>query len=134
MPGACEFLLNRVVHLRSLHGRSTTRRANGLPSSPAATVARVPARRIALALLAIPLAGCGNPVHSHYSVKQTAPCLRKLGYKVSTNAEKPAASAQESAERRAAMATSAAAMAAVTAAAEPPPGAGPRSPSSSSQP
>ena len=88
MPGACEFLLNRVVHLRSLHGRSTTRRANGLPSSPAATVARVPGRRIALALLAIPLAGCGNPVHSHYSVKQTAPCLRKLGYKVSTNAEK----------------------------------------------
>ena len=34
------------------------------------------------------LTGCGNPVHSHYSVKQTAPCLRKLGYKVSTNASK----------------------------------------------
>jgi hypothetical protein len=45
-------------------------------------------RRVALVLLAIPLAGCGNPVHSHYSVKQTAPCLRKLGYKVSTYAEK----------------------------------------------
>jgi hypothetical protein len=48
----------------------------------------MPGRRVALALLAIPLAGCGNPVHSHYSVNQTAPCLRKLGYKVSTNAEK----------------------------------------------
>ncbi|TML19554.1 MAG: hypothetical protein E6G32_11960 [Actinobacteria bacterium] len=36
--------------------------------------------------VAMVLAGCGNPVHSHYSVKQTAPCLRKLGYAVSTNA------------------------------------------------
>jgi hypothetical protein len=34
------------------------------------------------------LAGCGNPVHSHYSVKQTAPCLRKLGYIVTTDASK----------------------------------------------
>src|SRR5262249_15046753 len=48
----------------------------------------MPGRRVALVLLAIPLAGCGNPVHSHYSVKQTAPCLRKLDYNVSTNAEK----------------------------------------------
>src|SRR3989442_10163565 len=38
--------------------------------------------------VAMVLAGCGNPVHSHYSVKQTAPCLRKLGYAVSTNASK----------------------------------------------
>lgn len=28
-------------------------------------------------------AGCGNPVHSHYSVAATSPCLKKLGYKVS---------------------------------------------------
>src|SRR5205085_7212866 len=34
-------------------------------------------------------AGCGNPVHSHYSVKSTAPCLTKLGYAVDTNSEKP---------------------------------------------
>ena len=45
-------------------------------------------RRVALLLLAFPLAACGNPVHSHYSVKQTAPCLRKLHYKVSTDASK----------------------------------------------
>ena len=38
------------------------------------------------ALLAVSAfaAGC-NPVHSHYSVKQTAPCLSKLGYRVDTN-------------------------------------------------
>jgi hypothetical protein len=48
----------------------------------------MPGRRIALALLVIPLAACGNPVHSHYSVKQTAPCLRKLGYAVSTDTSK----------------------------------------------
>lgn len=43
-----------------------------------------------LLLLALPafLAACGNPVHSHYSVKQTAPCLQKLGYRVNTNADK----------------------------------------------
>jgi hypothetical protein len=34
------------------------------------------------------LAGCGNPVHSHYSVRATAPCLRGLGYHVSTDANK----------------------------------------------
>jgi hypothetical protein len=34
------------------------------------------------------LAGCGNPVHSHYSVSATAPCLSKLGYRVNTNADK----------------------------------------------
>jgi hypothetical protein len=28
-------------------------------------------------------AGCGNPVHNHYSVKATTPCLKKLGYGVS---------------------------------------------------
>jgi hypothetical protein len=33
-------------------------------------------------------AACGNPVHSHYSVKATAPCLTKLGYAVDTNADK----------------------------------------------
>ena len=32
-------------------------------------------------------AGCGNPVHSHYSVKSTAPCLTKLGYAVDTNSD-----------------------------------------------
>jgi hypothetical protein len=46
------------------------------------------ARRAAPFALAVILAGCGNPVHSHYSVKQTAPCLRKLGYSVRTNASK----------------------------------------------
>jgi hypothetical protein len=34
-------------------------------------------------LAAALLAGCGNPVHNHYSVKDTKPCLRKLGYHVS---------------------------------------------------
>ncbi len=38
--------------------------------------------------LAALLGGCGNPVHSHYSVKSTAPCLTKLGYRVHTNADK----------------------------------------------
>ena len=42
---------------------------------------------VALALAGA-LAGCGNPVHSHYSVSATAPCLSKLGYRVNTNAEK----------------------------------------------
>src|SRR6266496_2371912 len=32
-------------------------------------------------------AGCGNPVHSHYSVSATTGCLQKLGYKVNTNAD-----------------------------------------------
>jgi hypothetical protein len=32
-------------------------------------------------------AGCGNPVHSHYSVGSTSPCLKKLGYTV-TDASK----------------------------------------------
>jgi hypothetical protein len=47
-------------------------------------------RRSLLVVLALPAlaAGCGNPVHSHYSVKSTAPCLTKLGYGVDTNAEK----------------------------------------------
>ena len=39
-----------------------------------------------MALATAVVAGCGNPVHSHYSVKQTAPCLRNLGYKVSADA------------------------------------------------
>src|SRR5437762_13154297 len=38
--------------------------------------------------VAMVLTGCGNPVHSHYSVKETAPCLRKLGYTVTTAASK----------------------------------------------
>lgn len=42
---------------------------------------------VALALAGV-LAGCGNPVHSHYSVSGTAPCLSKLGYRVNTNADK----------------------------------------------
>jgi hypothetical protein len=46
------------------------------------------ARRVVLLGLVAALAGCGNPVHSHYSVKQTAPCLRKLGYAVQTDASK----------------------------------------------
>jgi hypothetical protein len=33
-------------------------------------------------------AGCGNPVHSHYTVQPTATCLRKLGYTVTTHAAK----------------------------------------------
>ncbi|MFY9580056.1 MAG: hypothetical protein WAQ33_12100 [Gaiellaceae bacterium] len=45
-------------------------------------------RRGAPLAVAMVLTGCGNPVHSHYSVKQTAPCLRKLGYTVSTDAAK----------------------------------------------
>jgi hypothetical protein len=47
-------------------------------------------RRSLVVVLAVPafLAGCGNPVHSHYSVKSTAPCLTKLGYAVDTNAGK----------------------------------------------
>jgi len=45
-------------------------------------------RRAAPLALVVLLAACGNPVHSHYSVKQTAPCLRKLGYDVDTDASK----------------------------------------------
>ena len=45
-------------------------------------------RGAALLALGLVVAGCGNPVHSHYSVKQTAPCLRKLGYTVTTDASK----------------------------------------------
>jgi hypothetical protein len=45
--------------------------------------------RFALALVfAALLSGCGNPVHSHYTVKDTAACLRHLGYRVNTNADK----------------------------------------------
>ena len=43
---------------------------------------------LVVAVLAAGAAGCGNPVHSHYSVKSTAPCLTKLGYAVDTNSEK----------------------------------------------
>ena len=43
-------------------------------------------RRAAPLLLAALAAGCGNPVHSHYSVRPTAACLKKLGYTVNTNA------------------------------------------------
>jgi hypothetical protein len=43
-------------------------------------------RRAAPLLLAALAAGCGNPVHSHYTVKPSAECLRKLGYTVNTNA------------------------------------------------
>lgn len=32
------------------------------------------------------VAGCGNPVHNHYSIKDTAPCLEKLGYTVDRDA------------------------------------------------
>jgi hypothetical protein len=46
------------------------------------------ARCAVLFALSAALAGCGNPVHSHYSVKETAPCLRKLGYTVTTDASK----------------------------------------------
>jgi hypothetical protein len=47
-------------------------------------------RRPFLPVLALPVlvAACGNPVHSHYSVKATAPCLTKLGYAVDTNSDK----------------------------------------------
>ena len=48
----------------------------------------MPVPRAALLLLVLLLAACGNPVHSHYSVKQTAPCLRKLGYRISTDTSK----------------------------------------------
>jgi hypothetical protein len=41
-------------------------------------------RRAAPLVLAALAAGCGNPVHSHYGVKGTAACLRKLGYTVKT--------------------------------------------------
>jgi hypothetical protein len=43
-------------------------------------------RRAAPLVLAALAAGCGNPVHSHYGVKGTATCLRKLGYTVNTHA------------------------------------------------
>jgi hypothetical protein len=43
-------------------------------------------RRAAPLLLAAFAAGCGNPVHTHYGVKGTAACLKKLGYTVNTNA------------------------------------------------
>lgn len=43
-------------------------------------------RATLLLLAALVLAGCGNPVHNHYSVKPTAACLRKLGYTVDPNA------------------------------------------------
>jgi hypothetical protein len=39
-------------------------------------------------LLAAAAVGCGNPIHTHYGVKGTAACLRKLGYSVDTNAAK----------------------------------------------
>jgi hypothetical protein len=42
-------------------------------------------RRVAPLVLAALAAGCGNPVHSHYGVKATAACLRKLGYTVNTH-------------------------------------------------
>jgi hypothetical protein len=45
-------------------------------------------RRAVPFLLAAAVAGCGNPVHTHYGVKGTAACLRKLGYTVETNAAK----------------------------------------------
>jgi hypothetical protein len=43
-------------------------------------------RRAAPLVLAALAAGCGNPVHSHYGVKATAACLRKLGYTVNAHA------------------------------------------------
>ena len=41
-------------------------------------------RRRSTPLLAavILAAGCGNPVHSHYTAAATKPCLQKLGYRV----------------------------------------------------
>jgi hypothetical protein len=39
-------------------------------------------RSTPLVAAVVVLAGCGNPVHSHYSVKATTPCLKKLGYAV----------------------------------------------------
>ena len=44
-------------------------------------------RFLVVLALTCALAGC-NPVHSHYSVRSTAPCLSKLGYRVDTNADK----------------------------------------------
>jgi hypothetical protein len=41
---------------------------------------------VAVGLAAV-VAGCGNPVHSHYSVSATADCLRKLDYHVNTNSD-----------------------------------------------
>jgi hypothetical protein len=44
-------------------------------------------RRLIPLVLAVALvAGCGNPVHNHYSIKDTAPCLEKLGYNVDRDA------------------------------------------------
>jgi hypothetical protein len=43
-------------------------------------------RRAPPLVLAAFAAGCGNPVHTHYTVKGTAACLRKLGYTVNTDA------------------------------------------------
>ena len=45
-------------------------------------------RFLVVLALTCALVGCGNPVHSHYSVRSTAPCLSKLGYRVNTNADK----------------------------------------------
>jgi hypothetical protein len=45
-------------------------------------------RHLAPLLLVLGLLGCGNPVHTHYSVTGTSLCLRKLGYNVDTNAAK----------------------------------------------
>ena len=46
-------------------------------------------RRLGLVpVFAAALAGCGNPVHSHYSVSAMAPCLRTLGYHVNTDADR----------------------------------------------
>jgi hypothetical protein len=86
VPRAGEFLLDRVMHLRSFvvvihktkHGADFFR--------PGYSPAPMVARRLAPFALLVLLAACGNPVHSHYSVKQTAPCLRKLGYEVDTDA------------------------------------------------
>ena len=44
-------------------------------------------RLLVLLALGCAVTGCGNPVHSHYSVSSTAGCLQKLGYAVDTNAE-----------------------------------------------
>jgi hypothetical protein len=43
-------------------------------------------RRLALLAATVFAAGCGNPVHSHYSIKETAPCLEGLGYTVDRDA------------------------------------------------
>jgi hypothetical protein len=55
-------------------------------SSPPATVAAMSLSRALLLLPAVIAAGCGNPVHKHYSVRETASCLRGVGYAVNTNA------------------------------------------------